>query len=173
MDAAQGYSVLLVEVPAFESVVRPRLERWAPDFLQADPAAVHSHITLLAPFLPLARLDAGVLARLGSVFGAAAPFDVTFARLDRFANDGLVHVVPEPAEPWTSLTAQLVTLWPECPPYGGAFEHVAPHVSLDHADSIEPLLAEVELPVTMRVTEAALVWYQERQTRVLRRFALG
>ena len=46
-------------------------------------------------------------------------FDFTLAQLDTFPN-GIVHLLPEPAEPFADLTARLWAAFPQCPPYAGA-----------------------------------------------------
>ena len=56
----------------------------------------------------------------------------------------------------------VVERFPEHPPYGGAFEDVAPHLTVAQSGD-EALLAEIEselprgLPVKVRVTEAVLM----------------
>ena len=88
-------------------------------------------------------------------------------------------LVPEPAEPFARLTRLLWDEWPECPPFGGAFDDIAPHVVLaidpsaaDRA-AIEAALAP-RLPLAARASEVLLV--EETASgplRVRRRFALG
>ena len=88
-------------------------------------------------------------------------------------------LVPEPAEPFAQLTRLLWDEWPECPPFGGAFDDIAPHVTLaidpsaaDRA-AIEAALAP-RLPLAARAAEVLLVEETESGAlRVRRRFALG
>lgn len=168
MESPAGYSVILVQVPALERAVLPALTSWAPDFLMTDGSS-HAHVTLLAPFLadPLPALG-----QLRALFAGVDPFTVTFRSLGRFPGDGLVYAHPEPVSPWQRLTGMLVDAWPQCPPYGGQFAEVVPHLSIDHADdaaALEPLVRPL-LPVSMVVDEAVLAWYEPHHTRVLARF---
>ena len=171
-EPSGGYSVLLVPVPELEPVVRPPLARWAPDYLHADPDAVHAHITLLGPFLPRADLSGEVLADVGELFARTQPFDFELARLDRFPGDGLVHLVPEPLGPFRALTAELWRRHPQCPPYGGRFGDVIPHLSIDHAASTREVADVVApfVPVTVTASAAELYWYEPRCSRSLARF---
>ena len=88
-------------------------------------------------------------------------------------------LVPEPAEPFGELTRLLWDEWPECPPFGGAFDDIAPHVvvaidpsAADRA-AIETALTSL-LPLEARAAEVLLV--EETGSGALRerrRFALG
>lgn len=167
-----GHSVLLITVPELEGLVRPPIERWAPDYLHHEPNAVYAHITLLAPFVGRDQVGATLLDELGELFGAVEPFDFVLSRLDRFPDDGLVHLLPSPAGPFRRLTKALHARYPEHPPYGGAFGEVVPHLSIDHAESTEELadLVAPYVPVTARATAAHLYWYEPHQSCSLARF---
>jgi hypothetical protein len=88
-------------------------------------------------------------------------------------------LVPEPAEPFAALTRLLWDEWPECPPYGGAYDDIAPHVvvaidpSAAERSAIEAALTPL-LPLTARAAEVLLV--EETPSgavRERRRFTLG
>lgn len=166
-----GYSVVLVPVPALEPAVRPPLERWAPDYLMLD-GAINAHITVLGPFLadPLPALP-----RLRELLSRVAPFELALEALARFDDSGLVYAVPSPPAPWRHLTQLLADEWPQCPPYGGQFGEVVPHLSIDYADDIQTVAPTVAalLPATMTVTEVILAWYEPRATRHLASCRLG
>lgn len=168
---ASGHTVLLVQVPALEPVVRPPLRRWAPAFLMPD-GEPNAHVTVLSPFL---EDPTDALPELTRLCASVAPFEVTFRRLGRFAHDGLVYAVPEPETPFRTLTSLVTSRWPECPPYGGRFGDVVPHLSIDHAGStaeLEPLVASY-LPVRSTVRELTLVRYAPGDMRVLARLPLA
>lgn len=96
-----------------------------------DPAAakgVPAHITLLFPFIPVARLDPAVRGELAEIAGSMAPFAVRFADVGRFP--GVVYLVPEPADPFAALTASIVSRFPDHPPYAGEHGEVVPHLTL-------------------------------------------
>ena len=92
-----------------------------------------AHITLLAPFVPEGELDHGVLAELGRFFADVTPFEVRMAQVCAFPS-GLVYLAPEPAAVLRRLTHELHRLFPEFPPYGGAFDEVVPHLTVPLLD---------------------------------------
>jgi hypothetical protein len=148
-------SALIVPVPASEAVV----EGWR---LRLDPVArigVPAHITLLYPFLPPADARAQSTS-LAGLFAAAPAFDFTLTAFRRFPRTG--YLAPEPVAPFVHLIETLVGRWPECPPYGGAYAAIIPHLTV--ADDVDPpILAEVEtalapsLPIACRASEAWLL----------------
>ena len=134
-------------------------------------------MTALWPFLPVDALDDAVERRLEDCWPASAAFPFTLERVADLAD--AVVLVPEPAEPFGALTRLLWDEWPECPPFGGAFDDIAPHlvVAVDPppADraAIDAALAP-HLPLAARATEVLLV--EETGSgplRVRRSFALG
>ena len=88
-------------------------------------------------------------------------------------------LLPEPAAPFRALTRLVWDEWPEHPPYGGAFDDIAPHVTV----AIDPPASEREaiaaalasrLPLPCRATEVLLVEETGAGTlRPRRRFALA
>ncbi len=134
-------------------------------------------MTALWPFLPVAALDEAVERRLDELLSGAEPFAFALTRVATLAD--AVVLVPEPEEPFAALTRLLWDEWPECPPFGGAFDDIAPHVvvaidpsAADRA-AIETALAP-RLPLAARAAEVLLV--EETPSGALRerrRFALG
>jgi 2'-5' RNA ligase len=96
-----------------------------------------AHVTVLKP-------APGDVVALTEVFAPFTPFDVTFARLDRFP--GILWLAPEPAERFVALTEALVARFPAYPPYGGRYVSIIPHLTVaaasldDTAALVEPLL---------------------------------
>ena len=173
---AEGYSCLIVPVPELESVVRPRLERAAPELLFTDPEDVHAHITLLAPFAREPEIDDGVLEELWLFFGDVTPFTFALTSVASFPG-GVTYLSPEPASPFRQLTLELWRRFPEYPPYGGAFDEVVPHLTVpvapgEHAETVRFEL-QSRLPVTAHAREASLVWYEPGAFRTIERFAFG
>ena len=111
------------------------------------------------------------------LLSGAQPFAFALTRVATLADATVL--VPEPAEPFAALTRLLWDEWPECPPFGGAFDDIAPHVvvaidpsAADRA-AIEAALAPL-LPLEARAAEVLLV--EETASGALRerrRFALG
>lgn len=168
--------MLQLPVPALEDWVVARTRHYDPSFVSADERFGHAHITALGPFDP--RPGREVLATVASIAAQTAPIDVRLERLGQFPN-GIIHLVPEPEEPFTRLTARLVEAFPQFPPYAGEFgPAVAPHLTLDAAsqdvsiDSTRRALAGA-VPVSTRLDTLQLAWWEAGGCRVLEQWALG
>jgi hypothetical protein len=163
---------LVVPVDAARGLLAPWLH-----LLPAAGRSLPPHVTALWPFLPVAAMDAAAERRLDELLAGAAAFPFALTRVATLADAAVL--LPEPAEPFAALTRLLWDEWPECPPYGGAYEDIAPHVVV----AIDPAAADREaieaaltprLPLTARAAEVLLV--QETASGALRerrRFALG
>jgi hypothetical protein len=149
-------------------------------WLRLLPAAGRSlppHVTALWPFLPLAALDAAAERRLEELLSGVEPFAFSLTRVATLADATVL--VPEPAEPFAALTRMLWDEWPECPPFGGAFDDIAPHVVV----AIDPSAADraaIEASLTpllpLRVHAAEVLLVEETPSgalRARRRFPLG
>ena len=130
-----------------------------------DPAAalgVPAHITLLGPFLAPERVDARVRERLAAILAGRGPIAVSLRAVRRFPET--LYLAPEPAEPFAELTRALWEAWPECPPYGGAYETVIPHLTIGHgmteAEVARASAALLErLPIEATLERAELIAY--------------
>ena len=145
---------LIVPVEA----ARPLLAPWLPRLPAAR--ALPPHITALWPFLPVDAVDAPVERRLEDLLAGAPAFPFALTRVAELADAAVL--LPEPAAPFVTLTRLLWDEWPECPPYGGAYDDVAPHVvvAIDPSTAdrwaIEAALA-AHLPLATRAAEVLLV----------------
>ena len=172
-----GHAVLQIPVPALEPFVRQRHEHYDRDFVSADPVFVHAHITVLGPFLPPEAVDDRVLSTIDEIACAVGGFDYRLEQIDVFPN-GVIHLVPDPIEPFRSLTVELFTAFPSCPPYGGAFPDVRPHLTLDArsdgvtVESTRRLLGSL-VPAQCRAERLDLAWWGNRTCRVLHSWWLG
>ena len=169
-----GHSVLQVPVPALEPWVRARTEHYDLAYVSGDPAFTHAHVTALGPFVE--TLDEETAGAVAQVAASVEPFDFTLERLDTFPN-GIIHLVPEPADGFRRLTELLTESFPEHPPYGGEFPP-APHLTLDlvHGDVTEASTRELlgdAVPVTARAEWLDLAWYEAGRCRLLTRWPLG
>jgi len=138
---------------------RPLLAAW----LQRLPAAGRSlppHIAALWPFLPVEAADEAAERRLVELLAGVPPFTFALTRVAALADAAVL--VPEPAAPFAALTRLLWDEWPECPPFGGAYENIAPHVVI----AIDPTAADraaiaaalaPRLPLAAGATELLLV----------------
>ena len=130
-----GHSVLVVPIPALETLVVARHAHYDRDYVSADPTFAHAHVTILGPWLTQADLADPVranaaLTAVRDIASATRGFDIDFAHVDTFPN-GIIHLVPEPAEPFAALTAAVYREFPAYPPYAGQFGVVQPHLTLD------------------------------------------
>lgn len=170
-DTWRGHGVLLVAVPALEQWVRARTAHYDAAFVSDEPSFPHAHVTVLAPF-PLERADA-----VAGLAAAAAPFDFTLVRVEAFP-DGVIHVVPEPADGFRLLTDAARAACPDVVPYWGRVPHPAPHVTLDRVGesvscaSTRALLGGV-LPASGRAEELVLTWWEAGNCRTILRAPLG
>lgn len=171
-----GHSVLQLPVPPLEDWVVARTRHYDAAFVSADPAFAHAHVTALAPFDPAP--SSATLAAVGGIAAATPPMTVRLARLAQFP-DGILHLVPEPAAGLRRLTAALVAAFPGYPPYEGRFgSEVRPHLTVDavSADvslaSTRRLLGDL-LPVTCRLDELQLAWWESDRCHVQHRWPLG
>jgi hypothetical protein len=169
--------VLQVPVPQLEPFVRGRHAHYDPAYVSGDPTFGHAHVTALGPFLPQESLTTAALAAVAEIASSTAPFDFTLERIDTFPN-GIVHLLPEPAESFATLTRRLCTAFPQCPPYAGEFGDVVPHLTLD-ALSTEVTEASTGaavapwLPARCRAEQLQLAWYEPDACRVLRAWPLS
>jgi len=155
---------------------RPLTDAWA-GLLPAPNRALPPHVTALWPFLPAEAVDEGVEREIEALVAGAAAFDFALARLSEFPD--VVFLSPEPTEPFVALTRLLWRRWPECPPFGGAYPEIVPHltVALDPDPTTRQAIARTlteRLPLVARAESVLLI--EEDADGVLRerrRFALG
>jgi 2'-5' RNA ligase len=170
-----GHSVLQVPVQGLERFVRSRHAHYDPAYVSADPAFIHAHITALGPWLDQTAIDAEALALVANVAASIDPFDYALDRLETFPN-GIIHLRPEPEDPFRELTQRLVEAFPKCPPYGGRYD-VAPHLTLDlRSDLITEESTRAALGTHVRVGRAErldLAWYEPHGCGLLDSWPLG
>jgi 2'-5' RNA ligase len=162
--AAPTQTAVIVPVPAAEAVVdehRQRLDR-------AAAWGVPAHVTVLYPFLPPEWVDDSALGALSAAVATVDAFDVTFATTGWFGSD-VLWLAPDPSEPLRQLTLAVWDAFPSCPPYGGAYDAIEPHLTVaERALWQSGALTSVEravrtrLPVTQRVDHVLLIRGSER-----------
>lgn len=122
---------------------------------------IPAHVTLLFPFMEAERVTPAVVEDAERAIAGFAPFAVSFGELRRF--DGppaVLYLAPVPAEPFSLLTAALVSAFPAYPPYGGAHAEVVPHLTVAEGearelDAFEQAVAP-RLPIAAHVAAAGL-----------------
>ena len=150
-------TALLVAVPAAEPAVgrhRARLDHAARD-------GVPAHITVLYPFLPPAGIGQPLLGSLGRLFAGFAAFEFTLDRIGWFGAE-VAWLGPRDPAPFTALTHLAFTAFPSCPPYGGQFPEVVPHLTIGSGGSPQALRAAAEsvsarLPIEATASEVSLM----------------
>ena len=137
-------STLLVPVLAAEPWVKDLRERYDPTAAVGVPA----HITVLFPFISPDLLTDDDLARATETFQRFRPFEFRLEQVDRFPES--FYLVPEPDEPFISLTEAVVREFPEYPPYGGKFTEIVPHLTVANRSAELSGIAEAELLAIMK-----------------------
>ena len=113
-----------------------------------------AHITILAPFGEDQDPTPGELAEVEKFFADQPPFAFELTQVCTFPS-GLRYLAPEPATAFSRLTHGLHQLFPEYPPYGGAFDLVVPHLTI-------PDEAEVgTLPIQAHAREASVLHLED------------
>jgi 2'-5' RNA ligase len=163
-------------VPALEDWVRARTAHYDAGFVSADPRFAHAHITALGPFDPAPSPQ--VLATVAYLAATTPPVPLRLADLAQFPN-GIIHLVPDPADRLRDLTARLVAAFPDWPPYGGEFgAAVQPHLTVaaaaDDVDlaSTATLLSAV-VPTTCVLDRLQLAWWESGNCHVVHEWRLG
>jgi 2'-5' RNA ligase len=167
------YTGLIMPLPDLEPVVGEWRARYDTQF--ADTPA---HVTVLFPWVPPGDLTDADLDAVGRLAEDWQPFEVCFAEFRMFADADVHYLAPEPADPFLALTQDLCTVWPEYPPYEGAFPEVVPHLTVAVGVSDEQAAefraaVEALLPVRTVAAELTVVEVLDGRCRVRRSFRLG
>ncbi|HEX6397723.1 MAG TPA: 2'-5' RNA ligase family protein, partial [Steroidobacteraceae bacterium] len=120
-----------------------------------DPSArrnVPAHVTILYPFVPLAQIDDGVVARLREIAGGVRCFEYRLAETRRFPV--ALYLAPDPDASFAALTDAVWRAFPDHPPFEGKFDVVVPHVTVAHGD--EPQLCEIEVELRIALPAAGV-----------------
>jgi hypothetical protein len=92
------------------------------------------------PFLPPAAIGEPQLATLRKLFAGISAFGFTLDRVGWFG-ERVVWLGPRDPAPFIALTNVVWTAFPSCPPYGGQYPGVIPHLTIGDADSPQALQA--------------------------------
>jgi hypothetical protein len=163
---------LVVPVDAVRDLIAPWIR-----LLPAAGRSLPPHVTALWPFLPVEALDDAAERRLGDLLAGAPAFSFALTRVAELADAAVL--LPEPAAPFRALTSLLWDEWPECPPYGGAFDDIVPHltVAIDPSAADRSAIEAALAPLLALEACAAEVLLVEETTsgalRERRRFTLG
>jgi hypothetical protein len=164
-----GDSALLIALPELDRHVLP----WG---LATAPDGITTHVTVLIPFLPGPEITEDVLADLRGIFAGIAAHDLTFAKTGRFPT--VLYLVPEPDRPVRDMICALGARWPRYPPYGGAYDDPAPHLSVVR-DATEAEFRQAagilatRLPLRTRAAAVDLLIYDGSRWNLRERFPLA
>ncbi|MBP6730104.1 MAG: 2'-5' RNA ligase family protein [Microthrixaceae bacterium] len=152
-------SALIMEVPWAEPVVGP----WRRAHDAISHRGVPAHITILYPFRAPDVLDDTVNATLASLAASVPAWDLSLVEVDAFPD--AVWLRPEPDDHLHALADSVWAAFPDCPPHGGQFPALRPHVTVgqdpdpERIDLLRRRAAEelaTMLPVTGRVDGLSL-----------------
>jgi 2'-5' RNA ligase len=159
--ASQGRgSALIVEVPEAEPAVRRHRER-----LDANASlGIPAHITVLAPFMPPAAIDAAVLRQIGQIFAGVARFRFQLDRTGWFGEQ-VLWLGPRDPAPFLALTERVFGAFPAFPPFEGRHADLVPHLTIGHGHPLDELRAaensvRAQLPIEASVTAVTLMTEQ-------------
>jgi 2'-5' RNA ligase len=124
---------------------------------------VPAHVTVLYPFVPPDRIDAGTIERIGAALAEVRAFSCTFAQVRWFGED-VVWLSPEPDHHFRALTRSVWRRFPDYPPYRGEHPDSTPHLTIGsvaraNLESMRRAAVEIqaELPIATRIEHARLV----------------
>ncbi|GAA0956823.1 hypothetical protein GCM10009550_43310 [Actinocorallia libanotica] len=167
-----GTTALVVAVPEAEPVV----ERWRSRYDRSASTGAHAHVTVLFPFLDAERIDTAVVSELARVFAGHRGFTAEFRRTAR--RPSLLCLLPEPADPFSRMTQDVVTRWPDRPPYGGKYPDTPPHLTVAIRQP-EHIFEQVDkdlssrLPFSAAITSVDLVVFEDGAWHRHRSFELA
>lgn len=143
-----GHTVIQVPVPALEPIAQ-----------RLGLTLVYPHITMLGPFVDRSDVDQNFVSSIREIVMPIHAFGFEFSAVGRFG-DGLTYPAPDPVEPFIRITEMLFAAFPQCPPYGGAFDEVVPHASIGEALPEDAVTALRELlPINTAGDAVTLTWW--------------
>lgn len=118
-------TALIVPFPAADEIVGSHRRA----FDHAAAAGVPAHVTVLGPFLPPRRITDAVIDDLRKLLTPVRSFECVFSRVAWFGRE-VLWLAPDPPAPFETVTDLVWQRFPECPPYGGAYPDVIPHLTV-------------------------------------------
>ena len=154
-------------VPEVEPVVSAFRARFA---AASIAKGIPTHITLLIPYVPAARLDDDALSAAREHFRGVAPFAAELVAVGRFEEH--VWLAPSPRDTFVELIRATCRRYPESS-YGTEFPDPVPHLTIGQVSpgvSVEAILGAAEaeiaphLPVAFGASTATLLEEQANGT---------
>lgn len=162
MGSSAGDTAIMVPVTSADAIIGS----WRRAYCEPGLPA---HITALYPFRPLDLITTEDHFALRQVASRRAATSTRFIACGRFPSVSFLE--PDNASFYVRLTADIEQLWPECPPYGGAFDEVHPHLTIAEAvdpseqDEIERAI-DPSLPFEAQIEELWLIAFDGDQWQI-------
>ena len=134
--------------------LRGRLDR-------AAAWGVPAHVTILYPFVLPVAITSHVVAAAAAAVVSVPAFSCVFARTAWFGHE-VLWLAPEPAAPFRALTTAVHAAFPQCPPFGGIYPDVVPHLTIGDrpaggSGALKAAEAEVAAALPVR-THVSCAW---------------
>lgn len=153
-----------IHIPELEVLIAP----WRSPTVEVAALGVPPHVTILWPWrnAPVTSED---ITGIADVLKNIEPLTLVFDQLKVFPN-GTIYLAMQNAESVQSVTKEIVTAFPDCPPYRGEFADPVPHVTVAKAKNEEEKirfcteLSEIlrpHMPMTIHVKEFVLMEQRE------------
>jgi 2'-5' RNA ligase len=172
-----GAGATALVIPAFPTP--PGLASFRRRHIHHAGAAVPFHVTLAAPFLPLAALDDAAWARLRQVAAELAPFDFVADSICCFPTTSVLWLAPSPVSPFEACGEAVYQAFPAVrPAQAWPTYHLTVGLGRSEVDLARTVRAfragfEHRLPFRLRARHLDLYVETERGYRRRARWALG
>lgn len=119
-----GQSAVVVEVAAAE----PLVGHWRRRHDLVANRGMPAHVTALFPFRPPSVIARAELQQLADLAAHTPRHRYALASIDEFP--GVIFLRLFPDDWFRQLTHTLLEAFPDCPPYGGAYPDIVPHLTI-------------------------------------------
>jgi hypothetical protein len=151
-------TAIVVPVPEAD----PLIDRWRRKNTTSGAEGMPAHITLIHPFADTSQYASGLGHIVEATMAGMGEVDYSLVSTAYFRGmPSTLYLVPEPPDPFVTMTKALADEFPQYPPYGGMFSEIIPHVTVAQHDDPD-LLGEIEqdvkrsLPIQARASAVAL-----------------
>jgi 2'-5' RNA ligase len=132
-------SALIVRVPEAE----PHVSHHREQYDSSAKLGVPAHITVLYPFMPPKLITSSIIEKVQAAISSETAFTFHLSKVGRFP--GVVYLVPEPSDPFVSLTHVIAQAFPDYPPYRGQHAGTVPHLTAAQTGEPEQSAVAAEL----------------------------
>jgi hypothetical protein len=131
-------------------------------------------VTLIYPFTDDSQLGAGRISDVRALLEERPAFQFQLAEVRRFDDlpkESYVWLAPTPSQPFVEVVKALAAVFPEHPPFDGAFATIVPHLTIaasadeDLLDCVASQVADA-LPIKARAETARIMQHVGGRWRV-------